>query len=72
MGRKIEPPKLGHVVKDFWINDEHGHTHVLICDDYCVKTKEEEDEILYRIGDIYMDALLRKQEEQEAKKKNSA
>ncbi|MFT8889742.1 MAG: hypothetical protein ABF904_13135 [Ethanoligenens sp.] len=60
----MKNPKLdvpiggGHVVKEFDIVDDMGKTHVRICDDSCVKTPEEVQEILYRIGDIYRNARL--------------
>ena len=47
-GRKIEPPKPGHVVREFRI----GNTVCRICDDCCRdKTGEEVDAILERIAD---------------------
>ena len=47
-GRKIEPPKPGHVVMEF----KAGNTTCQICDDYCRdKTGEEVDAILERIAD---------------------
>ena len=50
--------ECGHVVKEFMLGD----TKIQICDDYCRdKTQEEIDEILERIGDIYL-RDLRQQE----------
>ena len=47
--RKIEPPKPGHVVKEFKI----GNTVCRICDDcYRDKTKEEVDAIMERVEEI--------------------
>ncbi|HBR31923.1 MAG TPA: hypothetical protein DD733_07555 [Clostridiales bacterium] len=31
-----------------------GNTHIIIRDDYCVKTKEEVDKVLDRISEIYV------------------
>ena len=45
----LGPPQLGHVVEDYYI----GHTHVIICDDYCLKSKEETDKL---VGEILRDA----------------
>ena len=41
----VKPPELGHVVADYYA----GKTHIIICDDYVVKTPEEEQAILDRI-----------------------
>jgi len=38
--------EMGNVVESFKI----GNTQVFICDDYCVKTREEVDAILNRIA----------------------
>ena len=57
------------VVKDYYI----GNTRIRIHDDYCVKTQEEIDSILKRIGSIYADYLTRKLIEEgkkERKEKN--
>lgn len=45
------------VIKDFYI----GNAHIQICDDACVKTQAEIDEILKRCGDIWYRSELAKQ-----------
>lgn len=49
---KIRPIDEGHVVKSFKI----GNTQVEICDDCCVKTQAEIDEILRRVVNHALDA----------------
>ncbi len=44
---------MGHVVEEFKI----GNTKIKICDDYCVKTQEEIDDILKRIAKIAQTAI---------------
>ena len=49
MGKKVEPPKIGHIVKEWY----DGNTRCIICDDYCRnKTPEEVEAILDHIADI--------------------
>lgn len=43
----------GHVVESYQI----GNTRINVCDDYCVKTQAEIDEILRRVSRIVVDAL---------------
>lgn len=42
------------IVEDYY----SGNTHIVICDDYCVKTQEEIDSILDRIGRIWANSEL--------------
>lgn len=56
MGRKTEPPKPGHIVAEYAIKN----TRVTVCDDFVVPAGRENDEILYRAGDIHRRALERK------------
>lgn len=44
------------IVKDYYV----GNTHIRVHDDYCLKTKEEVDAVLKRIGNIYTSYLTRK------------
>lgn len=54
--RKIEPPKMGNVVKKIY--DESGRYLGCICDDYCRdKTPEEVQAILDRCGQIWGEAM---------------
>ncbi len=43
----------GHVVESFTI----GNTKIKICDDYCVKTSEEVQAILDRIGKLVFEQI---------------
>ncbi len=71
MGRKVEPPKMGHIVKEWY----DGNTHCIICDDYCRDTTPEEVEaILDHIADIaypnlYAQEMRRRKAEDEAGEK---
>ena len=50
----------GHVVKDFYV----GHTHIVICDDYCRdKTPEEVKETMRRIARIAIGSMRAATEE---------
>lgn len=51
MAKEPKPRTIfpGHIVKDFY----EGNTHIIICDDYCRNTTEEETKaILGRIAEI--------------------
>ena len=52
------------LARDFYI----GNMHVQIYDDYCVKTQEEVDEILSRVGEIWYNAELAKLEAEKTAK----
>lgn len=45
---KAKTEDVPHVVKDYYI----GNTHIMICDNYCVRTQEEIDAILKRIATV--------------------
>ncbi len=45
-----------------------GNAHIVIYDDYCVKTQEEINEILDRVAEIYDDYFARDLLAQEKKK----
>lgn len=45
------------IVKDYYV----GKTHILIDDQYCVKTKEEVEEILKAMGELVGRQLARQQ-----------
>ncbi len=68
MGRKVGPPKMGHIVKEWY----DGNTHCIICDDYCRDTTPEEVEaILDHIADIaypnlYAQEMRRRKAEEDA------
>lgn len=66
MGRKVEPPKVGHIVKEWY----DGNTHCIICDDYCRdKTAEEVEAILDRIATLVYPDLLKQELERRAREK---
>ncbi len=71
MGRKVEPPKVGHIVKEWY----DGNTHCIICDDYCRdKTPEDVEAILDRIAKLVYPDLLKQEMERrrrEAEKKEA-
>lgn len=52
--RKFDPNEKPHIVKDYY----DGRTHIMIADNYCVRTKEEVDAILNRCKQIYINAYL--------------
>ena len=47
------------IVKDYY----SGHTHIIIKDDCCVKTKEEKDRILRNVAEIAVNALSQQRQE---------
>lgn len=51
---KFDPDEKPHIVKDFY----DGRTHIMIADNYCVKTKEEVDAILERCKQIFIREYL--------------
>lgn len=64
MGKKVEPPKVGHIVKEYY----DGNTHIIICDDYCRdKTPEDVEAILDRIAEIAYPNLLKQEMERRAR-----
>ena len=66
MGRKTEPPQMGHIVKE-WYN---GNTHCIICDDYCrEKTPEQVREILARCAAVAYPNLLKQETERKSREK---
>jgi len=52
--RKYDPNEKPHIVRDFY----DGNTHIMIADNYCVKTKAERDAILDRVKQIWINAYL--------------
>lgn len=69
MGRKIEPPKVGHIVKEWY----DGNTHCIICDDCCRdKTPEDVEAILDRIAKLVYPDLLRQEMERRKKEAEKA
>lgn len=75
MGRKVEPPQIGHIVKEWY----DGNTRCIICDDYCRdKTPEEVQAILDHIANdiaypnLYAQEMRRRKAEVEAKAKIKA
>lgn len=65
MGRKIEPPKVGHIVKEWY----DGNTHCIICDDYCRDlTPEEKERRRERVSEVAYELLYR----QEMKRRKEA
>lgn len=69
MGRKIEPPKVGHIVKEWY----DGNTHCIICDDYCRdKTPEDVEAILDRIAKLVYPDLLKQEMERRKKETEKA
>ncbi|MEA5060023.1 hypothetical protein SDC9_149005 [bioreactor metagenome] len=44
------------IVKDYYI----GNTHVMIDDEYCVKTQEEVDAILKKVGQLSYEQAIRR------------
>lgn len=69
MGRKVEPPKMGHIVKEWY----DGNTHCIICDDYCRdKTPEQVQEILDRCAAIAYPSLLKQEMERRAREAEQA
>lgn len=69
MGRKIEPPKVGHIVKEWY----DGNTHCIICDDYCRdKTPEDVEAILDRIAKLVYPDLLKQEMERRKKEAEKA
>lgn len=68
MGRKVEPPKVGHIVKEWY----DGNTHCIICDDYCRdKTPEDVEAILDRIATLVYPDLLKQELERRAREKSA-
>lgn len=71
-----ERTKIGNVVKEYVIEDEHGKCRIRICDDCCRNTTKEEIEArLKRIAqistEIYIEKAMREKAMQEKEEEAS-